>query len=267
MESKSACSSHSLKAKLRRQFDIRSEAFDASANWVTDKGLILAHIDMAGKPSGEALDLCCGTGQIGRALKAKGWKVRGLDICDSMVKISSRYFAASKAMAEKMPFESDFFNLVVCRQAFQFLNSKKTLAEVGRILSPGGVFVLSLTVPFSNTDKKWLHAIHRTKQPLLVKFYTARDLVDELRKAKFTIEEIRTVKVRESVTRWMQYAPELNQEVRDKVLSMVKNAPLSYKKLHHSEVVGGEVSEDWNWVILKAVFRKTKRRAIRRGLN
>lgn len=242
--------------KLQEQFAIRSAEFDISANWIIDRKLIKAHTDLAGKPHGRAMDLCCGTGQIGRSLKEAGWDIQGLDICNQMLKISGKYFPVLQGNAEELTFASDFFDLVVCRQAFQFLKVKEVLAQVSRVLIPGGTFILSLTVPFSEEDRAWLYEIHRIKQPLLLKFFTTDELIEELRGAGFLIEEIRNLKVRESVVKWMRYAPELSQETKEKVLSAVRNAPVSYKRLHNVQVEDKDVSEDWNWVILKASFPK-----------
>jgi ubiquinone/menaquinone biosynthesis C-methylase UbiE len=242
--------------KLKEQFSIRSSEFDISANWVKDKRLINAHVDLAGKPSGKALDLCCGTGQIGRALKQKGWDVSGLDICRDMARASARYFPCLEGAAEKIPFRSVSFRLVACRQTFQFLDIKNALSGIARVLAPQGVFIVSLTVPFSDADRNWLYEIHRVKQPLLLKFYTAGGLINELKEAGFSVKESRTLIVRESINRWMDHAPELNPQIREKVMSMVKDAPPEYKKLHRVEVVNGEIFEDWNWVIFKTVFPK-----------
>jgi ubiquinone/menaquinone biosynthesis C-methylase UbiE len=245
-----------LADKLKKQFAVRSREFNISANWVTDEKLISAHAELAGKPAGKALDLCCGTGQIGRALKQRGWDVRGLDICRDMLLASAHCFPGLEAAAEMMPFKSGSFHLVTCRQTFQFLDTNKVLSEVARILAPQGVFILSLTVPFSDMDKGWLYKIHHLKQPLLLKFYTAQDLMDELKGAGFLIEAIRTLTVRESINRWMDYAPELGLKIREGVISLVKHAPAAYKKIHRVEVVHGEVFEDWNWVILKTTLRR-----------
>jgi len=242
--------------RIKEQFRIRSAEFDISANWVKDKQLIKTHVNLAGEPAGKALDLCCGTGQIGRALKKRGWDVHGMDICQVMARSSSRYFPAIGGMAENIPYKSGSFQLVVCRQTFQFLNIKKTLSCIKRALAPGGSFVLSLTVPFSAADKRWLYKIHRVKQPLLLKFYTADDLMKGLKEAGFLIKKIRMLTVRESINRWMNYAPELKLHIREKVISMIKNAPLAYKELHRVEIIDGQVFEDWNWVILKAFLPK-----------
>lgn len=243
-----------IDAKLKGQFGIRSSEFDVSANWITSESLIAAHVELAGKPCGQALDLCCGTGQVGRALKAAGWDVRGLDICEDMVSISSRCFPVSCGKAEKLSFEQGMFKLVVCRQAFQFLNAKEALSEISRVLASGGTFVISLTVPFSEEDREWLYEIHRIKQPLLLKFYTEQILADEIRRAGFMITDTKNLKVRESINRWMKYAPELTEEVKQNVISAVAKAPDAYKRLHNVEVKDNEVLEDWNWVVFKAVL-------------
>lgn len=242
--------------KLIRHFNIRSGEFDISACWITDRKLISAHVVLAGEPSGEAMDLCCGTGQVGRALRKNGWRVKGLDIAENMIKSASSFFPVFRGKAENIPFESSSFNLVVCRQSFQFLDVKKVLSEISRILILGGSFIMSLTVPFSDKDRRWLYNIHNVKQPLLLKFYTGSELVDELKQAGFIIKKKKTFRVRENINRWMEYAPELTKQTKEKVISMIKNAPLAYRKLHKVEVVNGEVFEDWNWVVLKTVFSK-----------
>lgn len=241
--------------KIVKQFDLRSDVFNISASWITDKNLIQAHVDLAGNVHGEALDLCCGTGQIGRALKNKGWKVTGLDISENMMGISSNYFDVSQGKAEKMPFESNRFHLVVCRQSFQFLDIEAVLSEIKRVLVPEGILVLSLTVPFSEIDAGWLYEIHRKKQPLLLKFYTADTLLDELKKSGLVIDKTKTLTVRESINKWMEYAPELSPEIKFQVCSMVRNAPDTYKKLHQVVVDNGEILENWNWIIIKARFK------------
>ena len=202
------------------------------------------------------MDLCCGTGQLGRVLKNNGWDIKGLDVCDDMVKISSNHFPTFEGEADNIPFKSNYFHLIVCRQSFQFLNAKRVLSEISRVLAPNGIFILSLTVPFSDADRDWLYRIHKLKQPLLLKFYTAQDLVEKLIEVGFVVKEFQTLKVRESINKWMNYAPELNKKVRSKVISMVKNAPDVYRKLHNVKVVNGEVFEDWNWLVLKSSLQQ-----------
>jgi hypothetical protein len=123
-------------------------------------------------------------------------------------------------------------------------------------LTPRGIFVLSLTVPFGDEDKEWLKEVHRVKQPLLKQFLTEQDLKQELKNAGFVVETMRQLQVQESINRWMGHAPELGQEVQKKVIDMVAKAPAAYRKLHRVKVIGTEVLEDWHWVVLKAVKLK-----------
>jgi len=242
-----------MQERLRGQFGIRSGGFDASAAWITDAALLKAHADLAGQPSGEALDLCCGTGRVGRTLQKAGWTVLGLDLTPAMVELASDHFPVKKGPAEKIPFESGRFGLVCCRQSFQFVDVPQVLAEVKRVLAPGGKLVLSLTVPFSGADHDWLRAVHLAKQPLLKSFFTAQDLRDLLGAAGFAVEDTAVLRVRESIDRWMANAPELDQTVREKVISMVRDAPAPYREARQVAVENGEVCEDWNWVVLRAV--------------
>lgn len=240
--------------KIKKQFSARSAEFDISARWISDERLIGAHTDLAGGVLSKALDLCCGTGQVGRALKQKGWDACGLDICSTMVKTSFHYFPVVEGKAEEIPYKARQFQLVVCRQAFQFLNARKVLSEIARVLKPKGICIISLTVPFSEKDSSWLFKIHRVKQPLLLKFHTADSLREDLSSAGFSILECRTLVVRESINRWMAYSPELDETVRKRVCFMVKNAPAAYKEARRVEIVNGEIYEDWNWIVLKASF-------------
>lgn len=240
------------KGELQDQFDKRAGTFDASANWITDKALINAHVDLCGAPEGEALELCCGTGQVGRALKTRGWSVRGLDVCNSMVEKAKEYFPVESGRAEELPFDNNSFSVVVCRQSFQFLDAVKALSEIKRVLAPGGKFIMSLTVPFCEEDREWLLKIHKTKQPLLLKFYEEKDLARAMEEAGFALEAEKALTVRESINKWMDFAPELSQEVKNRVIDLVKSSPEEYRKHHKVEVVNGEVFEDWKWVVFKA---------------
>ncbi len=242
--------------KVQRQFGVRAGTFDASANWITSNALIEAHVRLAGRPEkgeNKALEVCCGTGQIGRALVKNGWDVTGIDITAEMVNEANRHFHAICADAQtEMPFMESSFDLCAIRQALFLLEPEKALSHIKRVLKTRGVFILSQTVPFSEKDHEWLRQIHLAKQSALKRFYAAEDIKNELKKNGFTVEETASLRVRESITRWMKEAPELSAEIREKVVDMVRNAPDGYRDERRVEVVNNEVFEDWNWVLFRA---------------
>jgi ubiquinone/menaquinone biosynthesis C-methylase UbiE len=169
-----------------------------------------------------------------------------------MVSIASRYFPAVEGKAEKIPLETASVGLVVCRQTFQFLQAQDALAEIGRVLAPGGKLIISLTVPFSAEDYPWLYEIHRIKQPLLRTFYNEKTLTAEIERAGFTCREVRRMEVRESINRWMRFAPELSEDVKRRVIEAVANSPEPYRSMHNVAGRDGEVFEDWHWVVISA---------------
>jgi len=240
--------------KVIEQFSKRAQTYSASANWIADQVLIRAHIEAAeGKRGGSVLEICCGTGMVGRSFRAEGWQINGIDLTRSMAEEANRFYPCICSPAESIPFLDNSFDVVVLRQAYFLLeDGQKVLAEVSRVLKTDGIFILSQTVPFSAEDRPWLEHIHRTKQFQLKEFFTADTLAGELEEQYFTVATTRSLTVRENISRWMAAAPELSAEKQAEVCSLVANAPKPYRIIHKVEVVEGEVFEDWNWVIFTA---------------
>lgn len=244
--------------KIIDQFSKRAGTYSASANWIGDSALIQAHIDAASlKPFGTLLEICCGTGMVGRNLKAAGWQVCGVDLTRGMAEEANQHFPCICSPAENIPYLDKSFDVVVLRQAYFLLDDgQKVLAEAARVLKPDGIFILSQTVPFSAEDAPWLEHIHRYKQAQLRQFFTESCLKEELERNYFQVAATTHLSVRENITRWMAAAPELSPEKQAEVCRMVAEAPQPYKSIHKTELVNGEVFEEWNWVIFTAVKAK-----------
>ncbi len=240
--------------KVIDQFTTRAETYSASANWISDQKLIQEHIAAASPGTkGNVLELCCGTGMVGRNFAAAGWHICGIDLTRAMAEEANQFFPCICSPAEQVPFLDNAFDVVVLRQAYFLLNDgQKVLAEAHRVLKPGGVFVFSQTVPFSAADSPWLEHIHRTKQAQFREFFTEESLRSQLEQEFFRVNDVRRLPVRENITRWLDAAPELSTEKRAEVSSLIANAPEPYRSIHKVKVVDGQVLEDWNWVIFSA---------------
>jgi ubiquinone/menaquinone biosynthesis C-methylase UbiE len=238
---------------IKDQFNLRASTFDQSVHWVRDPQLIAAHVRLAGKSVGRAVELCCGTGAVARALHAAGWDVTGVDLSEGMVKEASKHVKAVVGDVAHLPFEDQTVDLVVMRQAYFLLdNGPAALAEVRRILKPSGRFILSHLVPYGDIDRVYLKKVHACKQAQMKTFHTTESLIEDLRRMEFTVLDKDFVTVRESVSLWMREAPELTAETRQAVCELVVNAPEDYKKLRNVQVVRGEILENWNFVLLLA---------------
>ena len=239
--------------QIKDQFDLRASTFEQSVRWVRDPALIQAHVRLAGVPSGKCVELCCGTGAVSRGMAQAGWSVMGVDISEGMVLEAGKYVNAMVADVADLPFVDHSVDLVIMRQAYFLLNDgPRALAEIRRVLKPGGKFILSHLVPFSEVDRAHLEKVHIKKQAQMRRFHTTETLTQELTAHGFSVVAKDYVVVRESVSLWMREAPELSTKTRQEVCDLVQFAPEDYKKLRLVELNDGEILEDWNFVLLLA---------------
>ncbi len=110
-------------------------------------------------PEGRALDLACGTGTVALTLAARGFRVTGVDRSPEMLEIAA-------AKAREAGLDVTFclqdmarlrlrgcFDLVLCLyDSLNYLLHPRRLeaafAAVGRVLSPGGLFVFDVNTPY-----------------------------------------------------------------------------------------------------------------------
>lgn len=107
--------------------------------------------DVLERPGARVLDLCCGTGDVLVSLEARrGSAVWGSDFCHPMLlearrKISARGMRSPlfEADALALPLRADSLDLITVAFGFRNLaNYRSGLAELARVLKPGGVLAI-----------------------------------------------------------------------------------------------------------------------------
>lgn len=100
------------------------------------------------------LDLGCGTGTSGRAfgLNVENWLITGIDIRAERVRIAhlshqSRGWHYLCARGEQIPFPESSFDGVFSEVALPYMHISRTLAELHRVLVPGGWLRVTLHSP------------------------------------------------------------------------------------------------------------------------
>lgn len=94
------------------------------------------------------LDLACGTGRYTRLAQARGAQVIGLDNSAAMLNVGALPLSAL-ATAEALPLATGSIDGVICALALGHLPSLfAPLAEIGRVLRPGGWALLSDFHPY-----------------------------------------------------------------------------------------------------------------------
>ena len=89
------------------------------------------------------LDLACGGGLLAPLIASKGHHHVGVDIGPSMTSLARAHgVAAVRGDATTLPFAEAAFDVVVAGEIFEHVRDlRATVAEIGRVLRPGGVLV------------------------------------------------------------------------------------------------------------------------------
>jgi len=116
----------------------------------------------AGRANGRrALDLGCGTGFVTMSLEQRGWSVVGADFSAPMLEqariAGEGRLRLVRARAESLPIRSASVSLATCGTAFHWLAPAPTLAELTRILEPGGWVALFWRYP--RADQPYMRVV------------------------------------------------------------------------------------------------------------
>lgn len=125
-----------------------------------ESGLFNAHyaqpaiINLAGHVSGRnILDVGCGAGPLAAALRDQGAEVTGFDASHAMVALARRRLGPDARvlvadLAEALPFGTGEFDDAVASLVLHYLEDwSGPLAELHRVLKPGGRLILSVNHP------------------------------------------------------------------------------------------------------------------------
>lgn len=104
------------------------------------------HIDWSGKA---VLDLGCAGGFMAEALAEKGARVTGIDPAAEAIEAARAHAGAGGlsirydvGVGEQLPYDNAAFDAVVCVDVLEHVaDLDKVLAEVARVLTPGGLFL------------------------------------------------------------------------------------------------------------------------------
>lgn len=158
---------HALFATIARRYDLINDvqSFGMHRRWKR-RLVALANI----KPGDQALDICCGTGDIAFALAAQGAETTGLDFTEQMLavaearanqadpksKTQNPKFVQGDAM--KLPFADHSFDAVTVGYGLRNLASWETgLREMIRVARPGGRI---LVLDFGKPDNALWQAVY-----------------------------------------------------------------------------------------------------------
>ncbi len=115
--------------------------------------LPLAAAELAGYDS--ILDIGCGDGQISRMMAGLGATVTGIDPTWNQISVAGKRSGGAsyvRATASEIPFETASFDAAVACLVFEHIDAlEQAIAEVARVVKPGGLFCFFLNHPLLQT--------------------------------------------------------------------------------------------------------------------
>jgi ubiquinone/menaquinone biosynthesis C-methylase UbiE len=147
------------------------------------------------------LDLACGTGNYllaqKRAYERDDIEWFGCDLSEKMLAIAKEKLLFPKlriADASRLPYESDFFDLVACNFAFHhFSNKMKCIKEIHRVLKPKGIFLMNNICP-EYMPLSWVyHYFPKTKAIDRKRFWNNARIFSGFESAGFDVEMKTTI--------------------------------------------------------------------------
>jgi ubiquinone/menaquinone biosynthesis C-methylase UbiE len=184
--------------RVQQEFTRQASQF-ASAAAVTHRDLVQRFADAVPVHAGTAiLDVACGPGIITAALAPKAREVIAFDLTPEMLTKARQRCADAgltnvtfrEGSATDLPFPDASFDVVVTRLSIHhFLAPARPLAEMARVLKPGGTLVLADVVSSEAPEESALHnAIEILRDPSHVRMLPASELVAQIEGAGLTIE-------------------------------------------------------------------------------
>ena len=141
-----------MTSAVAQLFDAMAPTYDDLEPWYEHlyavlHGILRQTIGPAPPGGGSALDAGCGTGFQSALLTELGWDAHGIDVSAGLLAVARRRLpAASFALAsvETLPYPDARFDAVVCcGSTLSFVDDPaRALAEMGRVLRPGGRLLL-----------------------------------------------------------------------------------------------------------------------------
>lgn len=209
---RAASPSGGIKGAVRQQFAGVAERYATSSVHAGGPDLA-ALVDAVPLDGGRILDVGCGTGHTTVAVAERAASVVGIDLTEEML-AQARRLAAERGIenvsfvrgdAERLEYPENAFDVVVSRySAHHFPHPQRALHEIGRVLTPGGTFLLVDTVaPDEPALDTLLNAIEVLRDPSHVRDHTVAEWFTMMASAGFESEMLHRWQIRLAFDAWV----------------------------------------------------------------
>jgi len=195
-----------------------------------------------------ALDIATGGGHVAYTFAPHVERIWATDITQEMLDIVKAEahkrglgnLRTTYAKAEALPFEDDSFDLVTCRVAPHHFDSiPEFLAEVRRVLKPGGLFAVVDNVVPDGSVGDYINAFERFRDPSHLRAWTMAEWRAALAKAGLAVTHD------EEIPKTMEFKPWASRHdatMQTLLLGMLKQVTPEVKAVLEPKVTGDDAT-------------------------
>jgi len=222
---------------VQGHFAARAATYDGSSHWCTDPVIAQKTRDLLGAgPDHQVLDVACGTGLVSKLFHGRVGRLVGLDLTAEMAELGRPFLdELVLGSAHEMPFDDGTFDRVVCRQGIQFMDDARALAEMFRVLKPGGRVLIVNLCAYGEDDRVEYYEILRLRNPARCNFYLRDDLQALLASAGFEPVVIHDHVSVEDVGVWSANGA-ISEKRREGIRAVYRHASPAFSQLHAAQV-------------------------------
>jgi ubiquinone/menaquinone biosynthesis C-methylase UbiE len=197
----------------RQEFTRQAETFSASAA-ITDAALSQRFVDALGECNkGDVLDVACGPGILSAAIAKTARSMVAFDLTPEMLRKAEQRCAAAgcdnvefrEGDATALPFADAAFDGAVTRlSVHHFDQPQRAMAEVFRVLRPGGMFVVADVISSDiEAESELQNAIEILRDPSHTRMLPGAELLALVEQAGFAVQSQTTWDKRREFEEWM----------------------------------------------------------------
>ncbi|MBZ0188252.1 MAG: class I SAM-dependent methyltransferase [Candidatus Obscuribacterales bacterium] len=251
------------KDDVKRQFGRNASNYATSAGHAHGFDLEIVFDLLGANRRFNVLDIATGAGHTAARIAPHVAQVTAIDLAAEMITESEKLFksrgitnATARVMdVEALEFDDASFDAVTCRIApHHFLDIKKSISEIARVLSPRGVFILEDSCsPQDERLDQFINYVETLRDPTHVRSYSELEWRQMLSDNGFKIKKTRHYKKTHEIVDWMDKAG-LAKSKRPLVLATFRQASQAAIEEFEIEFDGETpVSYTDDKVILRAV--------------
>jgi len=223
-------------------FTARAAHYDRSSAWCTDDELgarTVALADVA--PHHVLLDVACGTGLVARRFRGRVAEIIGVDLTPAMYAQAAPHLDRFLAgPGEALPLPDASVDRVTCRQGVQFMDDAAAVAEMFRVLRPGGKVLLIHLCAYGAQDAAEYFEVLRLRNPARRNFYLRDDLARLLQGAGFAHVAVHDAIVEEDVDVWSDNKA-IDEGRREAIRAVYRAASPAFSALHGVRIEGDRI--------------------------